>query len=323
MSAPVENGNRTIAVSFTALLYGVVIDASLHRVEHLALTPSNLLLFISLTLVVQDFFFYHEDMKRVNLQALERQIRIEKNPWYSEEYRRRKRVDVEARRRRKERKIFFFDALLLATWYVLSLAAHEAVKTYLLWLAVFFISVAVWDTFANPPTRRRLFLKWVRNRRAWEWLRCTHWPVGIATAGVAWVAGRMLHAPELAEGQEMTFAHWTRDDALFLALPLMLFLAWRRYYWVQLRRTINDDIQHHIELIAPVPVDVEKGIGSRIERLGTEMQNGFGERLATLGTEVQQRIGVRIGTMEEKIDLFVNKEFVALQTLINSGNGRS
>ena len=110
MSAPVENGNKLITISFTALLYGVVIDAALHRLHRLELTPPNLLLIIALILVIQDFFFYHEDMKALNLK-------FAKEARDSAITGRSDRLAAEKIRRRKERKIFAFDVLLLGSWY--------------------------------------------------------------------------------------------------------------------------------------------------------------------------------------------------------------
>ena len=294
-SATIENGNRTIAVSFTALLYGVVIDAALHRVHELALTPENVLLVISLALVVQDFFFYHEHMKRVNLQFLKSTLANEHDASLTDEERKKKRIKAEQRKRRKERRIFFFDAVLLGTWYALSLAAHEPLATYLLVLAVFFLSVALWDTFADPPTTLVNLYAWAGSRESWEWLRCTHWPVGLATGIVAAVAAGVLEAPvaaqehvaagatALPQAHASSFADWTWKEGVLLAIPLLLFVGWRRFYWLELSRKIYQDLRDDIDLIAPLPVDVEK----------------------------------RIDGLRTHIDLFVDERFVGLQQLIS------
>src|SRR4029453_11890718 len=93
MSAPLQPHNLAprITISFTELLYGVVIGAALQRVE-LSLSLKNILLILALIIVVQAFLFYHQDI-----------LDLDPNP-------------------SKYRLTFVLDMLVLGSWYPLSLA---------------------------------------------------------------------------------------------------------------------------------------------------------------------------------------------------------
>jgi hypothetical protein len=118
MSSPLrpQNAAPIISVSFTELLYGVVIGAALQRIE-LSLSLKNVLLILSLIIVVQDFFFYYHDISDLDLTSSPKNQRL----------------------------LFVFDMLVLGAWYSLSLA--ENIITFLFCLIAFFLVVSVWESF--------------------------------------------------------------------------------------------------------------------------------------------------------------------------------
>jgi hypothetical protein len=106
---------RTLYLSFTGLLYAVVIDAALHRLHDLSLSHENILLIVALLIVIQDYFFYYRDI-----------LKLEEM-------------------KKKASYIFWLDILVLGAWYALSLAAHLSTLGFTLYLCIFFIAVNIWD----------------------------------------------------------------------------------------------------------------------------------------------------------------------------------
>jgi uncharacterized membrane protein YoaK (UPF0700 family) len=110
---------RTLYLSFTGLLYAVVIDAALHRLHDLSLSHENILLVVALLIVIQDYFFYYRDI--LELEHL----------------------------KKKASYIFWLDILVLGAWYALSLAAHLSTLGFTLYLCIFFLAVNIWDATVN------------------------------------------------------------------------------------------------------------------------------------------------------------------------------
>jgi hypothetical protein len=129
MSATQQPPNATplISVSFTELLYGVVIGAALQRIE-LGWSTKNILLILSLIIVIQDFFFYYHDIPGLDL----------------------------TNSLKKQRLLFVLDMLVLGAWYSLSLA--ENITTFLVCLTIFFFIVSIWESFLRP--RHFLLTHW-------------------------------------------------------------------------------------------------------------------------------------------------------------------
>ena len=101
----------TISVSFTELLYGVVIGAALQRIK-LDLSQENILLVLSLIIITQDFFFYH--------------------------------LAISAKPPSNQPLLFLLDMLVLGAWYPLSLA--QDIFTFLSCLTIFFLIVSIWES---------------------------------------------------------------------------------------------------------------------------------------------------------------------------------
>lgn len=229
-----SEGRGLITISFTALLYGVVIDASLHRFETLDWSPPNLLLAVALFIIVQDFFFYHEDMKRLNLllkaQALAAQAEGKTSP--------ADRARFEWTRRKEEIAIFLLDLLLLTAWYALSLSAHYPLPVYLTFLAGFFFTVCVWNAVGPDMPRWRRFFKW----SPWVVLLVAAAGAGIAIKRLGWSFHRDEHASFDAWGD----LHWR-----LLLTPLAFFILWRIVYCVGFWKIIKDEVTALIDLISP------------------------------------------------------------------------
>lgn len=235
MSAPTSSHDK-ISISFTGLLYGVVIDAALHRFEEFRLTPANLLLLIALVIVIQDFFFYHLDLKEIGGDL---ESREETAPSEDEKKRVRKRKGL------IERIFFVFDILVLGTWFILALSAHEgSVLTYLYYLSTFFAFVYAWEF-----VKQRLYRKTP--------LRYTHLPVTVVSAAVT-IAAYYILRPASAHpaAASRVLSDWSWVEWVLLCAPLAFFLAWRFFYWFgNARKRLRDEDEPGTEI---------KGVGARI-----------------------------------------------------------
>lgn len=217
MSVPVKPAEKSlITVSFTALLYGVVIDATLHRLHSLEPTITHVLILVALAIVVQDFFFYHEDMKMIN-DVFAKEAKAAATP--------AERRVMEAERRRKERNVFICDLLVLGAWFTLSLAASAPLRTYLLCLAIFFVSVGIWERVAPNAPRDILH---------------THVPVALVACGAALVGAFFLDGA--GTDGHLPVTSWSRLEVMLLAVPLATFTLWRYYYWKNLQEEIQKDL---------------------------------------------------------------------------------
>ena len=244
-------GRGSITISFTALLYGVVIDVTLHRIHSLSFSPSNVLLVIAVLLVIQDFFFYHEDMKSFNFRFLlrERKITGTRAPNGGDE---RKRAEWKEFQRKKlgiERKIFLFDTLVLVAWFALSLAAaFSTLPAYLACLALFFLAINFWDWMITPLESelnegpKLSFFSCVRSSLFCR--RPTLLHVTLFTGAAAAAAALGGDAVRAETGEHGSFAEWSPLAVALLVLPLLVFLGWRRfYYWPTLAGVLERDLE--------------------------------------------------------------------------------
>jgi hypothetical protein len=278
MHAEAESSNKRISISFTALLYGVVIDAALHRVHDTSFTPANVLLFAALIIVIQDFFFYHEDLKRLNVTLAKAEMELPPA----------QKLEAEREQMRETRTIFVFDVALLGAWYVLAVSADSTLQTYLLCLTAFFASVGVWNQFTPAPAGGLP-------------LRYSHWPVTAVTGLSALAAYELLPGPVSAE----SFEEWTPLAYLFLGVPLLAFTMWRLLvYWPWLRKEI-DRVTRAAHDLAEIPSYTE------------EKLNEFQEVLARINDAVadMNRISVELGQVREGVTRLpvIESEFTAFR----------
>lgn len=116
-----------VTLSFTELLYGVVIGAAVTRISALELTRETVLLLVALVLVFDDYLLYHQ------------------------------RVDTIAGTGRNAVSLFLVDMLVLGAWHGLVLATNYTTSVFLAWVSVFFSATSIWDwLFSEGPFLRRL-----------------------------------------------------------------------------------------------------------------------------------------------------------------------
>jgi hypothetical protein len=118
---------QVISVTFTELLYCVVIGTAITRIESLAPSRPTILLWVALLLVFDDYFLYHREVSRI------------------------------ARSGRAATLLFWLDMLVLAVWYGLALSSREPIRFFLLWAALFFAATSLWEiAFGSGALRRRI-----------------------------------------------------------------------------------------------------------------------------------------------------------------------
>ncbi|HEV2762698.1 MAG TPA: hypothetical protein VGV38_06860 [Pyrinomonadaceae bacterium] len=291
MSAETTSGERDlINISFTALLYGVVIGVALDRFEDLTVSPVNILLIFSLFLIVQDFFFYHEDMKKINLSLKKRQAedgRKTDGPDKAE------RVAAERKRRKNEWKIFLFDLILLAVWYGLCLAARSPLPRYLLWLSAFFLTVSLWNWAAPsvaPPENVKQNVS-------------VFGPVAVLGVTLACAVLALLQLGYYfgSPDEYKDFNHWTARHWVFFLIPVASVLSWRVLYWEEFRRRLNADTEKFIDLISPPPPpDPRETIQTLVDGFAESVMKAAGDldKFPTTLAEVRAEMGSLLTTKQ-------------------------
>ena len=118
---------RPIPITFTELLYSVVIGTAITRIESLSADRGNVLLILALVVVFDDYLLYHQ------------------------------KVDTIAYSGRNEVLVFWLDMLVLGSWYCLSLAARGSLRSFWMSAALFFCATSVWEVvFGSGSVWRRV-----------------------------------------------------------------------------------------------------------------------------------------------------------------------
>lgn len=102
-------------LSFTDLLYGVVIGSAFGHFTGLEPSVQNGLLLVSLFLILDDYLLYHHEVRGT------------------------------ARTGRRVVVLFWLDVLVLLAWYATVLAAGRSVEAFLLAVAGFYMTTALWE----------------------------------------------------------------------------------------------------------------------------------------------------------------------------------
>lgn len=114
-------------ITFTELLYSVVIGTAITRIDSLVVSQSNVLLLVALLIVFDDYFLYHHEV-----------------------------VDIEYSGKNAIG-LFWLDMLVLLVWYAVSISTQYSVAAFFMCVATFFLSTSIWELiFSKEPIWKRI-----------------------------------------------------------------------------------------------------------------------------------------------------------------------
>lgn len=117
-------------LSFTELVYGVVIGSAFTQFTGLELTARNGFLLVALFLILNDYLLYHHEARDIPSSG-DRVIPL-----------------------------FWFDMTVLLAWYGVVLAASRGAAVYLYAVSVFYAVTALWETvFGGEEGWKRLLAR--------------------------------------------------------------------------------------------------------------------------------------------------------------------
>lgn len=117
-------------LSFTELVYGVVIGSAFSQFTGLEATTRNGFLLVALFLILSDYLLYHYEARGISSSG-DRVIPL-----------------------------FWLDMTVLVTWYGIVLAAARSAEIYLYAVAAFYATTAVWEAvFGEEEGWRRLLAR--------------------------------------------------------------------------------------------------------------------------------------------------------------------
>jgi len=118
---------KTEPVTFTELLYSVVIGTAITRIDSLELTQANILLLVALLIIFDDYFLYHHavtDVEHTSKNAIG---------------------------------LFWLDMVVLLIWYAVAISTQYSLPVFFFCVSIFFISTSIWELiFSKEPLWKRV-----------------------------------------------------------------------------------------------------------------------------------------------------------------------
>ncbi len=126
------NNGFKFELSFTELLYGVVIGNAIARISSLEASKRNIFILVAIMIAIDDYAFWHLEQTNINY----------KKPWTSAA-------------------MFVTDAIILLSWYSMVIAADSYASVFFLCATVFFVLTTVWEIIFRTIPFKTEFLEMV------------------------------------------------------------------------------------------------------------------------------------------------------------------